>query len=291
MRTEPLRSLAYAKVNLSLEVLGRRDDGYHDIVTIMQTVDLADVITISASERLEVDCDDADLSGRQNIVWDAAVALAANAGIVPRARIEVEKRIPTAAGLGGGSADAAAALRGLNRFWDLGLSDGELLAVASKLGSDVPFLVTGGTALGTGRGDELEHTTTKEGVRMLLVVPPASIPRKTPTLYGALAVDDFSDGSRTRELFHSRDLASGMISSDSCQNAFTRAAIEIFPGLDDVWKRTSGITEHPPCLSGAGPAFFCMPSDQGERDAVEETLRDTGAMAYLVRTINQPQDV
>ncbi len=291
MSNQNLRLLAYAKVNLSLEVLGRRDDGYHEVATLLQTVDLADLVTISPSDRLEVICDDPDLCGSENIAWGTAVALAAHAGIIPRASIEIEKRIPTSAGLGGGSADAAAALRGLNRLWELGFGEEELLRFASELGSDVPFLVKGGTAFGTGRGETLKHLTAGRGVPLLLVIPANSIRRKTPTLYGALALEDYTDGTHTRELCYSSALSRGTITSETCRNVFTKAALEIFPGLGDVWERTEQITKHPPCLSGAGPAFFCMPSDERERDAVAKSLRDTGAMTYLARTITPVQAV
>ena len=150
-----LRIPAFAKINLSLEVIGRRDDGYHDVATILQTIDLADELALEPANTLSVTCDDPGLAGESNIVWRAATNLASRAGILPRARIHITKRIPVAAGLGGGSADAAAALLGLNRMWELNLATPELHQVAATLGSDVPFLLTGGTALATGRGDVL----------------------------------------------------------------------------------------------------------------------------------------
>ena len=286
MLTDTLRLPAYAKINLSLEVLGRRPDGYHDVATILQTVDLADTVTVAPGQELAVECGDPELSGERNIVWDAAVALARYTGVTPKASIRIEKRIPVAAGLGGGSADAAAALRGLNRLWELNLPDAELAAVAARLGSDVPFLLTGGTALGTGRGDQLERLPAVATTQLLLVAPAESIDRKTPTLYGALTEQDFSDGDDTRRLFSSAALAQGRVTTDCCRNSFTRAALEIFPGLSDVWERVASATRFAPCLSGAGPAFFCMPSDESERKAVADVLRDSGATAYLVSTVN-----
>ena len=241
MDTESFRLSAYAKVNLSLEVLGKRDDGYHEVATVMQTVDLADTLWFSQSDDLEVECEVPGLSGAQNLVWDAAIALARHAGFEPKGRIEIEKRIPLAAGLGGGSADAAAALRGLNGLWRLDLRFEELGTVAATLGSDVPFLLNGGTALGTGRGDVLQPLEAPAGALVLLVIPAESIARKTPTMYGALTADDFSDGAHTG--------------------------------------------------SGAGPAFFCKPSDEGEREQVAYALRNTGATVRLVRTINPTHTV
>ena len=280
---------AFAKINLSLEVIGWRDDGYHEIATILQTIDLADAITIRQSDALVVECDQPGLDGESNLVWTAAQALAERAGIAPRARISIVKRIPIAAGLGGGSADAAAALRGLNRLWGLDWPASELAAIAAGIGADVPFLLNGGTALATGRGDCITPLPAPLPGRDLLLIAPAAgttIPNKTPTLYGALTAADFSDGQHTRRLFQSDALAAGDLTTGCCRNAFTRAAREIFPGLAGVWDRIAAVAAHPPALSGAGPALFCAPSHQDEYNAAAHTLRDTGATAYFVRTIN-----
>lgn len=286
MEADSLSIPAYAKINLSLEVIGRRDDGYHEVATILQTVDLADTVMLRPADGLTVTCDDTALSGEANIVCDAALTLAKYAGVSPNAHITIEKRIPVAAGLGGGSADAAAALHGLNALWGLNLPVTELVSVAGSLGSDVPFLLTGGTALGSGRGDQLEPLPAVETTRLLLVAPCGTISRKTPTLYGALTPDDYSGGEQTRRLADSAALTAATLTSDSCRNVFTRAALEIFPGLNDVWERVAAATEFPPCLSGAGPAFFCMPSDETEQTKVAAALQNTEATAYLIRTIN-----
>ena len=283
MACEPLTLKAYAKVNLTLEVIGRRVDGYHNVSTVLQTVDLADTVVVSEAGELAVECDDANLSGEGNLAWQAAMALASWAGLVPRARIRIDKAIPVASGLGGGSSDAAAALTGLNRLWDLGLSGEELEKVASTLGSDVPFLLTGGTALGTGRGDEIIALPQLSASEVLLVVPADSIEAKTPTMYKALKPEDFSDGSKTQEI--AGRLGRQALTSGDCCNAFERAAREIFLGLADVWDRVAEVTQHPPRLSGAGPTLYCMPCSESERTRVCESLRGTGAAAYLVRTI------
>lgn len=284
MAREQLTLKAYAKVNLTLEVIGKRDDGYHNVATILQTVDLADTVVIGEADGLAVECDEPGLSGESNLAWKAAAALAERTGIVPRAHIRIEKGIPVASGLGGGSADAAATLVGLNRLWRLGLTGDELASAAAELGSDVPFLLAGGTALGTGRGDEITPLTPLPGLEMLLVVPAESIEAKTPTMYRALRPEDFSDGARTEAI--ARELGHRGLTSASCCNAFERAAREIFPGLAGVWDRMAEVTQHPPRLSGAGPALYVMPSSESECIRVTESLQGTGATAYLVRTIS-----
>ncbi len=284
MACERLTLKAYAKVNLTLEVIGKRDDGYHNVATILQTVDLADTLVIGPADELVVECDRPDLSGDGNLAWRAAAALAERAGVVPRAHIRIEKGIPVAAGLGGGSADAAAALVGLNRLWCLGLSGEELARVAAGLGSDVPFLLNGGTALGTSRGDEITPLTLLPATDVLLVVPPESIEAKTPAMYRGLRPEHFSDGGKSRAI--AGTLGSGTLTSADCCNAFERAAREIFPGLADVWDTVTQTAEHPPRLSGAGPTVYCMPSSESERIRVSESLQGTGAAAYLVRTLS-----
>ena len=148
--------LAFAKLNLTLEVLGRRGDGYHEVRTILQTVDLADQLEIRPYPSLRVECDDPALNGEANLAWRAAKALARSRSIQPRASIFIQKRIPVGMGLGGGSSDAAAALIALNQLWGLSLGAEELAQVAAELGSDVPFFLWGGTALAEGRGERVK---------------------------------------------------------------------------------------------------------------------------------------
>ena len=282
----PLEVTANAKINLALEIIGRREDGYHDVATILQTVDLSDVLSLEPADGLTVSCQDPALSGENNIVWQAATRLAERRSIAPDACIRITKRIPVAAGLGGGSADAAAALLGLNRLWGLGLAIESLAEIASGLGADVPFLLNGGTALGTGRGDVLTPLPALPPVDALVVVPAETIEAKTPTLYRSLTPADFSDGTQTRRVANT--IGKRSLSSADCLNAFERSARAIFPGLADVWDKVAATTSHSPRLSGAGPALFCLPSSQSEHIRVETALRGTGATAYLVRTKSTP---
>ena len=127
-----IREEAHAKVNLTLEVLGKRGDGYHNIVSIIQTIDIHDVLTIESAPELSVTCDDPELPGESNLALLAAEALCRYIGERRGAHIHVSKNIPVAAGLGGGSADAAAALRALNRLWETGLSDSQLQDIAAR---------------------------------------------------------------------------------------------------------------------------------------------------------------
>src|SRR5688500_15047283 len=132
---------AHAKVNLTLEVLGKRADGFHDIRSVMQRISLADTLTVERAEGLTLTCSDPGLEGPENLVWRAAELLRTECGVAEGAALRLEKRIPVAAGLGGGSSDAAAALRGLNELWRLRLSGERLWELGARLGSDVPFFL------------------------------------------------------------------------------------------------------------------------------------------------------
>jgi 4-diphosphocytidyl-2-C-methyl-D-erythritol kinase len=181
MRSVTLR--AFAKINLSLRVKEPRPDGYHDVQTVLQAVDLADRVTIASRRgRFEIR---SDVSGvpldRTNLVWKAASLLwqvAGDDGEPRGAVVTLAKRIPMQAGLGGGSSDAAAALLGLRHVWKLRVPDDQIYAIASQLGSDVPYFLMGGTALGLGRGEEVYPLEDLPRLWVVLVFPPFGVSTK-----------------------------------------------------------------------------------------------------------------
>ena len=172
-----------AKVNLALEVLGKRADGYHEIATVLQAVDLFDRIVLGAADTLSLDTDDPDLpTDDGNLMMRAARLLQKAAGIEAGARIRLQKRIPVAAGLGGGSSDAAATLWGLNRLWKLRWPAARLRELAVELGMDVPFFLGPGRAVATGRGEQLAALPGGGGYALVLVNP--RVPLSTREVYG-----------------------------------------------------------------------------------------------------------
>jgi len=176
-----------AKINLVLRVLGRRSDGYHELDTVFQAVDLWDTLEIRASDSLRLTCDDPRLAvDESNLVLRAAGLLAERCSDGPRhGALSLHKRIPVQAGLGGGSSDAAGALMLCDRFWSLGLGRNRLVQLAAELGSDVPFFLTGGTARGWGRGDRIEALPFVGETHVILGCPPFGIP--TAKVFGRLA--------------------------------------------------------------------------------------------------------
>ncbi|HYP29214.1 MAG TPA: 4-(cytidine 5'-diphospho)-2-C-methyl-D-erythritol kinase [Blastocatellia bacterium] len=162
---------SYAKINWTLDVLFRREDGYHELRTILQTVSLYDQLRLEETRgQIETVSNDPSVpDGEGNLAHRAAVALREAAGVRAGARIEIDKRIPAAAGLGGGSSNAAATLLGLSRLWRVDIGYGEMMELARGLGSDVPFFLLGGTALGVGRGEEVYPLEEASSENLLLV--------------------------------------------------------------------------------------------------------------------------
>ena len=278
---------ACAKLNLSLEVLGRRNDGYHEIRTVMQAIDLADDIEITTAPSLRVHCDNPDLEGESNLVWKAAVVMADSCGRLPLVGIAIRKRIPVGMGLGGGSSDAAAVIVALNELWELGYPAEKLAEIGGKLGSDVPFFVYGGAALASGRGQLIDPLPTLAGLGATLICPAATVEAKTATMYGRLTQQNFSDGGVTQRLI--KGIMQGQYFPDLFYNAFEDVALREFAGLEEICGAVYEAVGKRPHLTGAGPALFLFPSSQQEKKLVGQVLQPHGAQAYFVRTLGRTE--
>ena len=280
----PLTALAYAKINLTLEVLGRRDDGYHEVATVLQTVSLYDRLTFSPDSEIRVECSVPALSNPDNLAWRAAVALKKATGYAGGARITIEKGIPEAMGLGGGSSDAAATLVALNRLWGLGLTATDLEDVGRDLGADVPFLVGGGTAMGTGRGDYLKRLRPLLRQWLVMVCPLANIEEKTRRMYALLDREFYTSGQVTRALVEAMD--QGCFSWQMLYNAFEAVAFDVLPGLDGVMRDVEASGACHVSLSGSGPALYTLVADKEEGRRIRDGLVRRGRRAFLVETTN-----
>ena len=278
-----LRLLAPAKVNLTFEVLGRRADGYHEVRTVLQSLSLADELTFEESGGLSLTVEPEGAAPvEENLVLAAARLLQRESGLSTGAAVHLTKRIPMAGGLGGGSSDAATALLGLRRLWGLGLDADALRQLAAQLGSDVPFFVSGGTALGQGRGEQLTPLPTPQG-EAVVAVPGASRPRdKTAQMYGLLRPEHYTDGSATAEV--ERRLRAGGTVDVQPVNAFDAVAGEAYPfyaGMREAFE-AAGLR---PSLCGAGPSMFA-PAEEGSADALVGQVRvgaDCDALSVTFR--------
>ena len=280
---------AHAKLNMAFEVLGKRADGYHEVKTVMQTVGLSDVLNIKHWPTLRVECDSPELSGEANLVWKAAQALARSRGIQPRADIRIQKRIPIAMGLGGGSSDAASALRALNELWELSASTEELSEMAAEIGSDVSFFLWGGTALAEGRGELVSPLPPLPPFNLTLVFPDLEISDKTRRMYSRLTPANYSDGGTTRllvQMLMSRQFVAESIRG-CIYNVFQDIAEWEFPVLAQMRRMVLDQGGPELYLCGAGPAMFAVPSSERQHQTVAETLQPMGAGVYLVTTVGR----
>ena len=257
-----LRLRAPAKINWTLEVLGKRPDGYHEIRSVMQTIDLCDEIALAPADAVSLTIDGdagqlADEAPEANLAFRAACLLRDRSGQRGGAHIQLTKRIPIAAGLGGGSSDAAAVLRGLRLLWRLDISDEQLAAIAAELGSDVPFFLRGGTALISGRGDVVEPLPDAASRSLVISLPKRSAgPDKTARMYGALRPEHYTDGSRTDRLAE-RIRDGEPVRDEDCYNVFEAVLPDVDPEGAAAFSR-AGELGGGPHLCGSGPAFFTL---------------------------------
>jgi 4-diphosphocytidyl-2-C-methyl-D-erythritol kinase len=271
-----MRLYAPAKINWTLEVLGRRDDGYHEVRTIIQTVGPCDTLELAPADGLELEVEGAHEPSQDDLVLRAAALL--GGGGAGGAHIRLSKRVPVAAGLGGGSSDAAAALRGLNELWRLGYGDAQLAEIGAGIGSDVAFFVYGGTASAEGRGERVTPLPDLAPMWLVLLVPPFHLPEKTRRMYDALTPADFTDGSRTEALLGR--LRQGLpIVDEGLYNVFQRAAYEVFEGLGAYRDALIAAGARRVHLAGSGPALFALGPDEAAAQAMHDRLRRPGGQA------------
>jgi 4-diphosphocytidyl-2-C-methyl-D-erythritol kinase len=278
-----IRLLAPAKVNLTLEVLGRRPDGYHELRTVLQTVSLYDELLLSSSDDLHFTCSEARLSGQDNLVVRAAQLLAERAGVRGGATIHLVKRIPAAAGLGGGSSDAATALVGLARLWELDWSIERLQPLAAELGSDVPFFLWGGTALAEGRGERVTPLPPVAGMWFVLLPASDEAGGKTKRIFAALTPVDYSSGEATARLV--AQLRGGRADPAAFANDLTAAARRLFPPVNAAFSALAAVGARPH-LAGAGPSVFAATTDRAEAERWAEALRARGVTAVVAEAVS-----
>ncbi|MDP6605301.1 MAG: 4-(cytidine 5'-diphospho)-2-C-methyl-D-erythritol kinase [Dehalococcoidia bacterium] len=259
-----LRLFAPAKINLALEVIGRRDDDFHDLDTVMTTLALGDEVRLGPCDGLDVRFSGRHAAGvgADDLCTRAALALARAAGRISNVTIEVTKRIPVAAGLGGGSSDAAAVLRGLNKLWGLDWPLERLTGIAAELGSDVPFFLYGGTARCTGRGEMVEPLRDMRPLQLLLLQPPvplaASLARHAPP--------------------PSRDLV------NTFEAVIERSDPELL--MHYVSYRAAGVPQLHLC--GAGPTLYVLVSKRAQLAALHRGFEAAGA--EVIETATLPRD-
>ena len=280
-----LTILTPAKINLVLEVLGRRDDGYHEIRSLIQTVNLYDVISFELAERISLECNEPSLQSPDNLVIQAAELLKKVSGYDKGANIKLEKRIPWDAGLGGGSSDAATTLLSLNELWKLKIPTSELIKMAASLGSDVPFFIHQGTAVVEGRGEKVIPLPDSMPNWFVVLIPSLpKIARKTQQLYSSLGDQLFTKGQFSNKAIETWS-QNRQLSPSLLFNVFDSIAFDVFSGISDYWRKFEEAGATNVHLAGSGPSLFSPVSSKAEAEELGLLLSQHGLEAYPVSTI------
>jgi len=277
---------APAKINLILDVIRKREDGFHEVEMIMTMVDLADRLEMEPLSR-----DQIIISSQvgyipldeKNLAFQAAQLIKERYGVKQGVYIHLDKKIPVAAGLAGGSSDAAATLRGLNRLWQLGISEQELCQLGAELGSDVPFCVTGGTALATGRGEKLERIANPPQCWVVLAKPPINV--STADVYGRFRVNKVDQHPSVSDMISALEAGSFSSMCNSLGNVLEQVTLNLYPEVRQLKESMIRLGADGVLMSGSGPTVFGLVSKQAKLSRIYNGLRGYCKEVYVVRML------
>ena len=275
---------APAKINLTLEVLGKRADGYHEIRSLMQTISLCDRLIFQPSEVVEYQSDSPEWVAEKSLVSKTVRLLQESTGCSKGAIITMDKRIPLVGGLGGESSDAAATLKGLDQLWELALPRSKFLELAWQLGSAVAFFLDGGTVLVEGRGEIVTPLPPLPRMWVVLVIPEVpQLPEKTRQLYESFDTGHYTDGAVTKRLL--AELTGGKgFSHDRLFNVFEGVAFDVFPGLSVYRERMMECGAPEVHLAGSGPALFALLKQRTQAEKLYSRLDQQKIVTFLAET-------
>jgi 4-diphosphocytidyl-2-C-methyl-D-erythritol kinase len=287
-----LNVTARAKVNLSLEVIRRRNDGYHEVETVLQTIDLADQLTVrlTADARIEIECTDPDIpTDEGNLCYRAVVAMRPFAGPSLGARIHIDKRIPAGAGLGGGSTDAAAVLLAVRRGLNLDVADDTLATVAASIGSDVPFFLHGGTMLARGRGEILTPLEALRNGVFVIVKPPVTI--STAWAYSHFNFRLTTHGPRLNLRSVNSVLARFPKVPLPFRNVLEAAVLPAFPSIAALLEQLRSERPRFASMTGSGSAVYAIFDRESKAVDVARRFSVRGLFASVAKPARQAVDI
>ncbi len=281
---------APAKVNLFLEILGKRDDGFHELETVMQEISITDLLRFKETEEgIRLECEDNSIPlNEDNLVYKAAKLIQRECGIEKGALIRLEKRIPVGAGLGGGSSDAAATLKALNQLWKIGLSDDGLMKLASRLGSDVAFFVKGKTSLCRGRGEKVYPIESNSKLNYVVIFPDVNV--STKAIYENVRLDLTKN---RKDVSFLKEALSGSDAFSLGKLLFNRLEETLFAQYPDLREIKGSLESFGFCgvlVSGSGSSIFGLCSDWGQAKAIRNKIDAKGfGKVFVATSVTVPQ--
>lgn len=281
---------AFAKINWFLHILGKREDNFHELCTLFQTISLCDYLTFSASAELHLTCNDLNIpTDEQNLIIRSAKVLQERFGIKKGAEIRLEKNIPSPGGLGGGSADCAVALLGLLKLWGLKINLSQLVEIGKHLGSDVPFFFYGGTALGTGRGTEIIEVEDVTEKYLLIITPNINVP--TAMAFAKFDAPRLTNISSKSILKLCCDEANTFNSRQRTpKNDFESVIFKIEPELKRVKQTLLSYGAKVALMSGSGASIFGIFENEETRQATLKALKEeVNWRMFAVATISRSE--
>ncbi len=278
---------APAKINLTLDVLYKRPDGFHEVEMVMTTVDLADRISLRTINHGQIIIKTSDSfipNDQRNLAYQAAEILMNTYNITKGVEITIEKSIPAAAGLAGGSSDAAATLRGLNRLWNLGLSLERLAELGAEIGSDIPFCVHGGTALATGRGEKIEQIPSPPNCWVILAKPAISV--STASVYGDFKVEQ-AEHPNTKAMIEALETKDYKKMCKTLENALEPVTMSLYPEVYTLKEQMVKFGADAALMSGSGPTVFGFVENEAQVSRVYNGLKGFCPEVYAIRLIGE----
>ena len=270
---------AFAKINLTLSVGEKRKDGYHDIDSVMHSISLHDKITLEKSGEISLSVTKGSApSGQENLMWKAAELFFAETGISGGVRMALEKHIPAQAGLGGGSSDAAAVLRGLNRLMKTGLSAEELSDMGKRIGADVPFCITGGCCRCRGIGEQLTKVPGWNGLPLVIVRPPVAV--ETGKAYAVFDRAEKQTENKTDACIRALEEKDRKKLSESLSNDFEKALFAEETVLEETSRRLASFSR-PHLMTGSGSTFFVIAESRADRKRLAEEIKKEGPGLFV----------
>jgi 4-diphosphocytidyl-2-C-methyl-D-erythritol kinase len=281
---------AYAKINLGLHVLGVRSDEYHEVDMIMQSVSLADEIELTEADNFLLSTDNPILPcDASNLAWKATQIMADLTHRKPNVHIHIKKKIFIAAGLAGGSSDGAAVLRGLNKLWNVGLSRQELEVIGAKLGSDVPFCISGGTTRATGRGEILKHLPDIP-IMWLVLAKPHDLDVSTAWVYKNIISEQKGKRSPINGLETAIIEQAGKGIIENISNVLESVTIPAYPVIAEIKMAMLSAGALTVLMSGSGPTVFGLAADKASAEAIAYILQaNTSLQIAVARTIQRSE--